>query len=133
MFYLYTLNGKFIRTADAHEHPNVILTTRDGEFLISGGKKSTVLIRSIFEYVEFIKQLNFRLHSLTAASCCRLRVVERFTLSAPVSSLVLSSDEKYILVGQEDGNLAVLEVDFASLPKIGPAAKLRRQQTSIGV
>jgi hypothetical protein len=93
--HLYTINGKLVRSADAFENLNHMVATKDGEFLISGGKKGWLFIRSLFD----------------------LKVITKLQLDAAVWSLSLTGDERYILAGLDNGNLVAIEVDFPSLAR----------------
>lgn len=50
--HLFTINGKLLRSVDANEHVIQMTVTRDGEYVITAGRR--VLIRSVFEYASLI-------------------------------------------------------------------------------
>jgi WD40 repeat protein len=81
--YLYTINGKLLAQTDANDHLNHIVATKDGEYLISGGRKGTVVIRTLFT----------------------LQTVHKFQVDAAVCSLALSAEEKHLLVGLDNGKM----------------------------
>lgn len=93
--HLYTLNGKHIRSVDAFENLNHMIATKDGEFLISGGKKGWLFVRSLFD----------------------LKVVAKLQLESAIWSLALTSDERYVMVGLESGKLVLVDIDFQGLKR----------------
>jgi len=84
--YLFSINGRLLRSADEHERLNHMIITRDGEFIITGGEKGSVVLR--------------HLHNLKFA--------HKFSVQNVVCSLVITPDEKHLHVGLDNGKLLII-------------------------
>jgi hypothetical protein len=45
-----SINGKLLKTSEESERLNHILITRDSEYLITGGEKGMIVLRSFYRY-----------------------------------------------------------------------------------
>eukprot|EP01132_Coremiostelium_polycephalum_P009076 gene9076-11116_t len=81
IIYLYTINGQLLTSVDAHERLNSMILTKDSEFLITGGERGLVTIRTLYDLKPTTHKLQF---------------------SKPIHSLAMASDQKHLMVGLED-------------------------------
>ena len=93
--YVYTMNGRCVFQEEAHELPRALLLTKDGEFIITGGRRGTtgaIVIRRILppSYDNAPKIL--------------------ITTSAPIWSLCYTPDENYLLAGLETGHILIKDL-----------------------
>eukprot|EP01133_Synstelium_polycarpum_P008387 gene8387-9862_t len=47
--YLYNINGQLLRSIDTHERLQSIIISKDSEYLITGGDKGTVVLRTLYK------------------------------------------------------------------------------------
>jgi len=85
MLYLYSINCKFLSSVELVERITHMITTRDSEYLICGGEKGHVVIRT--------------LHNLC--------IVHKFAVNN-LTCLAMTTDERHLLVGCQDGKLLIL-------------------------
>lgn len=93
--YVYTLNGRVVFQEEAHELPKALLLTKDGEFIITGGRRGpngAIVVRRVLppSYDSAPKML------LTTAS--------------PIWSLAYTPDENYLLAGLETGSVLIKDL-----------------------
>ncbi|EGG24619.1 BEACH domain-containing protein [Cavenderia fasciculata] len=86
VIYLYSINGQFLQSVETHERLNSIIITKDSEYLITGGDKGTVILRTLYN-LKFAHKLSF---------------------DQPIHSLAMGSDQKHLMVGLEDGRLIII-------------------------
>ncbi|EFA75292.1 BEACH domain-containing protein [Heterostelium album PN500] len=86
VIYLYSINGQLLKSVDTHERLHSIIISRDSEYLISGGDKGTVVLRTLYN-LKFAHKLSF---------------------DTPINSLAMGSDQKHLMVGLEDGRLLII-------------------------
>ncbi|XP_048481207.1 neurobeachin isoform X5 [Plutella xylostella] len=87
----YTLNARPLRHYTHHDHFQCLLLSRCGEYLVCGGDAGVVEVWRAFTLAP--------LYAFPAAG-------------APVCSLALSHDQKFLLAGLENGSLVVFHIDF---------------------
>lgn len=95
MIYLYSINGGLLKTVDTHERLHSIIISKDSEYLITGGERGVVVIRTLFN----LKPTNHKL-----------------VFGTPIHSLAMASDQKHLMVGLEDGRLLIIASNGASPP-----------------
>ncbi|KAK6626033.1 hypothetical protein RUM43_006337 [Polyplax serrata] len=87
----FTINGNRLRHESHNDNLQCLLLSRDGEYLMTGGDKGIVEVWRTFS-----------LALLYAFPAC----------DAPVRSLALSHDQKFLLAGLSTGTIVVLHIDF---------------------
>jgi hypothetical protein len=95
--YVYSMNGRLVSADEAIESPKAMLLTKDGEFIITAGRRGAaglIVSRRIIP------------DSLDAAP--RIHV----TSTSPIWSLSYSQDENYLVAGLETGQFLIK--DFPS-------------------
>jgi len=75
-FYVYSINGNILASRDANEHLRSMLITQDGNHLITGGQKQTVIVRNMYN----------------------LEIVSKIKMGAPIYSMTMIND-RYFMVG----------------------------------
>ncbi|KAL0485164.1 hypothetical protein AKO1_004293 [Acrasis kona] len=88
IMYLYSINGKLLEKVDTNEILHV-LKIHDSRYVIYGGDKGFIVIRSLHD-LSFVHRYN-----------CR-------DLGSAVKSIDLSEDDRFLFVGLNDGRLVVL-------------------------
>ncbi|XP_065556860.1 neurobeachin-like isoform X3 [Artemia franciscana] len=86
-----TVNGQLLKHESHGDNISCVLLTRDGEYLITAGTRGIVEVWRVFS-----------LALLYAYPACE----------APIKSLALSHDQKFILVGLSNGSVVVFHIDF---------------------
>jgi len=86
VIYLYSVNGKLLKTIDEHERLTHMIISRNADYLVTGGERGTIIIRTLYN----------------------LKFAHKFAVESMVCSLSLSRDEKNLLVGLEDGKLLII-------------------------
>jgi len=87
--FLYSINGKLLKTLEFTERMNHAVITRDAEFIICGGEKGVVTVR--------------KLHSL--------EVLHKFSTGGSICSVAISAEDRHIFVGLRDGKLVIIAED----------------------
>eukprot|EP00026_Physarum_polycephalum_P000200 Phypoly_transcript_00200.p1 GENE.Phypoly_transcript_00200~~Phypoly_transcript_00200.p1 ORF type:complete len:1988 (-),score=255.41 Phypoly_transcript_00200:62-5914(-) len=87
VIYLYSINGKLLKTSEESERLNHILITRDSEYLITGGEKGMIVLRSFYS----LKTLPTKL-----------------SVDSTIFALAMTPDERHLLVGLEEGKLLII-------------------------
>ncbi|KAF2072405.1 hypothetical protein CYY_006280 [Polysphondylium violaceum] len=90
MIYLYTINGQLLKSIDTHERLHSMIVSKDNtypEYLITGGERGTVVIRTLYN----LRPTNHKL-----------------MFGTPIHSLAMSSDQRHLMVGLEDGRLLII-------------------------
>eukprot|EP01102_Stenamoeba_stenopodia_P003313 TRINITY_DN1325_c0_g1_i2.p1 TRINITY_DN1325_c0_g1~~TRINITY_DN1325_c0_g1_i2.p1 ORF type:complete len:734 (+),score=167.59 TRINITY_DN1325_c0_g1_i2:1-2202(+) len=85
-YQMFSINGKLLKTADAHERLHTMMFSRKGDCILSGGYDKTVVIR--------------RTHDLEP--------IYKIALDSTVRSMCMTPDEKYIFIGLNDGKMFIL-------------------------
>lgn len=84
----YSINGKFLASADPIKNISDMKLSADGEYLVTVGDQATI----------------YRLFNL--------RQINNFQLEAKARSVEFSSDQHYIFLGLENGDLTILSRDY---------------------
>ncbi|VVC86506.1 unnamed protein product [Leptidea sinapis] len=87
----FTLNGRRLRRATHHDSFQCLALSRCGEYLVCGGDAGVVEVWRAFTLAP--------LYAFPPAG-------------APVTALALSHDQRFLLVGLENGTLVVFHIDF---------------------
>lgn len=93
--FVYSLNGRQVHAEEAHESPRAMLLTKDGEFIITGGRRGpngAIIIRRILPPAHDTSPKVF------------------IIASAPIWSLCYAADENYLLAGLETGHLLIKDL-----------------------
>jgi len=94
MIYLYTINGQLLKSIDTHERLQSMIVSKDNsypEYLITGGERGTVVIRTLYN----LRPTNHKL-----------------MFGTPIHSLAMSSDQRHLMVGLEDGRLLIIAANI---------------------
>ncbi|GAM18020.1 hypothetical protein SAMD00019534_011950 [Acytostelium subglobosum LB1] len=86
MIYLYSINGQLLSSVETHGKLNSMIVSKDSEYLITGGDKGTVVIRTLYN-LKFAYKLSF---------------------DSAIHSLAMSNDQRHLMVGLEDGRLLII-------------------------
>ncbi|GAM17220.1 hypothetical protein SAMD00019534_003950 [Acytostelium subglobosum LB1] len=107
IIYLYSINGHLLSTVNTHERLQSIIISKDSEYLISGGEKGTLVVRTLYN----------------------LKFAHKLTLDTQITSL--ASDQRHLMVGMEDGRLLIVASSLshnASSSLTSPLASSARQK-----
>lgn len=96
----YTINGVSLCGADAKEHLHDIKITSQGQFLVTGGDKGHVVVRSVHD-LGVISMLDLSQHG-------------------PIRCIMLSPDElnpipQFMFIGSDDGIVTVVDKDHLAV------------------
>jgi hypothetical protein len=92
----YTFNGRLVAAEEAQECPKALLLTKDGEHIITGGKKGSsgcIVVRRVLP-----------------GNGIRDPPRVMSTSGGPIWSLSYSSDESYLIAGTETGNFVIKDL-----------------------
>lgn len=95
MLYVCSMNGRIVFQEEAHELPKALLLTKDGEFIITGGRRGSTGVIVVRRLLPPSHDSAPRIHATTAA---------------PIWSLCYTPDENYLLAGLDNGGVLIKDL-----------------------
>eukprot|EP01105_Mastigella_eilhardi_P025380 TRINITY_DN68_c0_g1_i2.p1 TRINITY_DN68_c0_g1~~TRINITY_DN68_c0_g1_i2.p1 ORF type:complete len:2854 (-),score=674.35 TRINITY_DN68_c0_g1_i2:50-7438(-) len=92
--FLFNVNGKILAKISLQERLMDMAISRDGQFLITGGSKETVVVRHLFD----------------------LKFAHRYKVTSSICTITMTLEERHMLVGMQDGNLLIISRKSAVRP-----------------
>jgi len=103
---LYTINGRLLKSLELSDRIHDFVVTSDSEYMVCGGNKKTIYIRSLHDFT----------------------ILHRLRTDSVIRSLGLSSDEREVFAGLQDGKLLIIALDQQKLEQKYPELVSPEQQ-----
>lgn len=121
----YSLNGRLLRMIDVGERIHCMCLSEDGKVLITGGDRCLVVLRWVATLFLANNGSRRDLESVIDGFMDR-PLNQRF--SSPIRSLLLTNQERHLIVGLESGEIRLLAQDSEYLRK-----RLHKKLMEIGI